>query len=213
MINFLIVLFIISLIYLAKVEMVKSYFTLMALQGVLLFGLAYFELKEIDLAHLLFILLETLIFKAIFVPLFLQRVTKNRIHRHHNVPIKGYYSVLITAVIIISCFMISYEIHDELTIDADHQVKYFTAAISSILVGLFIAINNRDLVTHLISYLVIENGIFLLSLALGAEMPMFVNSAILLDIFTSVLIMGIFFNKMKDYFQHADASQLSKLKD
>jgi hydrogenase-4 component E len=213
MINFLIVLFIISLIYLAKVEMVKSYFTLMALQGVLLFGLAYFELKEIDLAHLLFILLETLVFKAIFVPLFLQRVTKNRIHRHHNVPIKGYYSVLITAVIIISCFMISYEIHDELTIDADHQVKYFTAAISSILVGLFIAINNRDLVTHLISYLVIENGIFLLSLALGAEMPMFVNSAILLDIFTSVLIMGIFFNKMKDYFQNADAGQLSKLKD
>jgi hydrogenase-4 component E len=213
MINFLIVLFIISLIYLAKVEMVKSYFTLMALQGVLLFGLAYFELKEIDLAHLLFILLETLVFKAIFVPLFLQRVTKNRIHRHHNVPVKGYYSVLITAVIIISCFMISYEIHDELTIDADHQVKYFTAAISSILVGLFIAINNRDLVTHLISYLVIENGIFLLSLALGAEMPMFVNSAILLDIFTSVLIMGIFFNKMKDYFQNADTSQLSKLKD
>ncbi len=213
MVNFLIVLFIISLIYLAKVEMVKSYFTLMASQGVLLFGLAYFELKEIDLVHLLFILLETLVFKAIFVPLFLQRITKNRIHRHHNGPIKGYYSVLITAVIVIGCFMISYAIHDELTIDADHQVKYFTAAISSILVGLFIAINNRDLVTHLISYLVIENGIFLLSLALGAEMPMFVNSAILLDIFTSVLIMGIFFNKMKDYFQNADSGHLSQLKD
>ncbi len=213
MINFLIVLFIISLIYLAKVEMVKSYFTLLALQGILLFGLAYFELKEIDLIHLIFILLETLVFKAIFVPLFLQRITKNRNHRHHNGPMKGYYSVFITALIVIGCFMISYAIHDELTIDADHQVKYFTAAISSILVGLFIAINNRDLVTHLISYLVIENGIFLLSLALGAEMPMFVNSAILLDIFTSVLIMGIFFNKMKDYFQNADTGQLSQLKD
>jgi hydrogenase-4 component E len=193
--------------------MVKSYFTLMALQGILLFGLAYLELKELDVIHLLFILIETLVFKAIFVPLFLQRITKNRIHRHHNGPIKGYYSVLITAVIVIGCFMISYVIHDELTVDADHQVKYFTAAISSIMVGLFIAINNRDLVTHLIAYLVIENGIFLLSLALGSEMPMFVNSAILLDIFTSVLIMGIFFNKMKDYFQNADASQLSQLKD
>jgi hydrogenase-4 component E len=116
-------------------------------------------------------------------------------------------------VITIGCFMISYVIHDELTVNADHQVKYFTAAISSIMVGLFIAINNRDLVTHLISYLVIENGIFLLSLALGSEMPMFVNSAILLDIFTSVLIMGIFFNKMKDYFQNVDASHLSQLKD
>ena len=213
MINFLIIIFIISLIYLSKVEMVKSYFTLMAMQGIILFGLAYFELKEIDLVHLLLILLETLIFKAIFVPMFLQRITKNQIHRHHNGPIKGYYSVLITAVIIIGCFMISFVIHDELTVDADHQVKYFTAAISSIMVGLFIAINNRDLVTHLIGYLVIENGIFLLSLALGSEMPMFVNSAILLDIFTSVLIMGIFFNRMKDYFQNADAGKLSQLKD
>lgn len=213
MINFIIVLFIISLIYLAKVEMVKSYFTLMALQGVLLFGLAYFELKEIDLAHLLLILVETLVFKAIFVPIFLKRITKDRVHRHHHLPIKGYYSVLISTAIVIGCFMVSYAIHDELSINADHQVKYFTAAISSILVGLFMAINNRDLVTHLISYLVIENGIFLLSLALGAEMPMFVNSAILLDIFTSVLIMGIFFNKMKDYFQNADTQHLSQLKD
>lgn len=213
MINFLVIVFIITLIYLAKVEMVKSYFTLMGTQGVILFGLAYFELKEIDLTHLVFILLETLIFKAIFVPLFLRRITKNRIHRHHNGPIKGYYSVLITAVIIIGCFMISYLMHDQLITDADRQVKYFTAAISSILVGLFIAINNRDLVTHLIAYLVIENGIFLLSLALGNEMPMFVNAAILLDIFTSVLIMGIFFNQMKDYFQNVDAGHLSKLKD
>ncbi len=213
MINLLIITFIITLIYLAKVEMVKSYFTLMGLQGVLLFGLAYFELKEIDIVHLLFILVETFIFKAVFVPLFLQRITKNQIHRHHNGPIKSYYSVLIASVIVIGCFMISYAMHDELTVDADQQVKYFTAAISSIMIGLFIAINNRDLVTHLISYLVIENGIFLLSLALGSEMPMFVNSAILLDIFTSVLIMGMFFNRMKDYFQNVHAGQLSQLKD
>jgi hydrogenase-4 component E len=109
--------------------------------------------------------------------------------------------------------MISYAMRDELKAHADQQVKYFTAAISAIAVGLFIAINNRDLVTHLIAYLVIENGIFLLSLALGNEMPMFVNAAILLDIFTSVLIMGIFFNRMKDYFENVDVNQLSKLKD
>ena len=208
MINFLIVVFIITLIYLAKVEMVKSYFSLMALQGVLLFGLAYFELKEIVLLQFLFILLETLIFKAIFVPLFLLRVTKNKIHRHHGGPVKGYYSVFTAGLIIVASFITAHLIHDE-----HLQIKYFTAAISSILVGLFIAITNRDLVTHLISYLVIENGIFLLSLALGSEMPMFVNAAILLDIFTSVLIMGIFFNKMKDYFRNTDVDQLSRLKD
>ena len=208
MINFFIILFIITLIYLAKVEMVKSYFKLLALQGVLLFGLAFLELNEVNIIQLLFILFETLFFKALFVPFFLQRITKNNIHRHQHGPVKGYYSVFIALVIIILSFITSHLMHDEYL-----DVKYFTAAISSILIGLFIAINNRDLVTHLISYLVIENGIFLLSLALGAEMPMFVNAAILLDIFTSVLIMGMFFNKMKEYFQNTDISALSQLKD
>jgi hydrogenase-4 component E len=213
MINFLVIVFIISLIYISKVEMVKSYFSLMALQGILLFGLAYFELKEVSIIQLLFILVETLVFKALFVPLFLRRITKDKIHRHNSGPVKGYYSVLIATVIIVFSFLIGYLLHDQLKTDADLQVKYFTAAIASIFIGLFIAINNRDLVTHLISYLVIENGIFLLSLALGADMPMFVNSAILLDIFTSVLVMGVFFNRVKDYFQNTDATQLSQLKD
>ena len=213
MINFLVIVFIISLIYISKVEMVKSYFSLMGLQGVLLFGLAYFELKEGGIVQLLFILVETLVFKALFVPLFLRRITKGKIHRHNSGPVKGYYSVLIATVIIVISFLIGYLLHDELKSGSDLQVKYFTSAVASIFVGLFIAINNRDLVTHLISYLVIENGIFLLSLALGAEMPMFVNSAILLDIFTSVLVMGVFFNRLKDYFQNMDATQLSQLKD
>ena len=60
MINFVIILFIISLIYLAKVEMVKSYFPLMGAQGVLLFALASLELHETNVLQLLFILLETL---------------------------------------------------------------------------------------------------------------------------------------------------------
>jgi hydrogenase-4 component E len=211
MINFLIVVFIITLIYLAKVEMVKSYFTLLAFQGVLLFGLAFYELFELHQGNIIqfaFILLETLVFKAIFVPWFMMRVTKNKVHRHHGGPVKGYYSVFIAAIIIVASFIAAHLIHNQ-----HLQVKYFTAAISSIIVGLFVAINNRDLITHLVSYLVIENGIFLLSLALGSEMPMFVNSAILLDIFTSVLIMGVFFNKMKEYFSNTDAGQLTQLKD
>ena len=44
-------------------------------------------------------------------------------------------------------------------------------------------------------------------------MPMFVNSAILLDIFTSVLIMGLVFNRLKDHFESTDATHLSQLKD
>jgi hydrogenase-4 component E len=180
----------------------------MALQGILLFGLAALELKEIHAGLFIFVLLETLVFKAIFVPLFLDRITRGKVHRHQKTPVRGYYSVLIAAIIIVASFVISLQLHDE-----NLKVKYFTAAISSIGIGLFIAITNHDLVTHLVSYIVIENGIFLLSLALGEEMPIFVNSAILLDVFTSVLAMGIFFNRLKEYHGNIDASRLSNLKD
>ncbi len=208
MVNFVIISFIITLIYIAKIEMVKSYYPLMAAQGVLLFILSFLELSETSALQLILILFETLIFKAIFVPLFLQAITKGRAHRHQHSPVKGYYSLLLALALIVASFVISHQMHEEFL-----DVKYFTAATSSIFIGLFIAINNRDLVTHLIAYLVIENGIFLLSIALGGEMPMFVNSAILLDIFTSVLIMGLVFNRLKDHFESTDATHLSQLKD
>lgn len=204
----LVILFIISLIYIAKVEMIRTYIGLLAVQGLLLFVIAFIELGEIDVVHLAFILLETLVFKALFVPVLFFRIVKYKNHRNNTGPVKGYYSVFIAGLIVAGSFTAAHMLHYE-----NLQVKYFTAAIASIFIGLFIAINHKDILTHLTSYLVIENGIFLLSLALGSAMPMFVNAAILLDIFTSVLIMGIFFNRLKDYFQNTEIGTLSKLKD
>ncbi|NJK97269.1 MAG: hypothetical protein HC905_22290 [Bacteroidales bacterium] len=62
-------------------------------------------------------------------------------------------------------------------------------------------------------FLVIENGVFILSLAVGNEMPMLVNIGILLDIFVSVLLLGIFANKIGDVLKEQDVAQLKNLKD
>jgi hydrogenase-4 component E len=62
-------------------------------------------------------------------------------------------------------------------------------------------------------YLIIENGVFVLSLAVGNEMPMLVNLGIMLDVFGSVLILGIFLIKIGDVFKDVDVDQLSNLKD
>jgi hydrogenase-4 component E len=61
-------------------------------------------------------------------------------------------------------------------------------------------------------YLTIENGIFLLSLAIGNEMPLTVNLAVLLDVFSSVLILGMFINRL-EMFSSLDVDQLKDLKD
>ena len=62
-------------------------------------------------------------------------------------------------------------------------------------------------------YLILENGIFILSLAVGNEMPVMVNIGILLDIFVSILVLGIFVNKVGDVFKETNVEQLNQLRD
>ena len=68
MVNYLIVLFAITLMYFASAERLIIYIRLIAVQGLLLCGIAIFELKEINGANLIFVVSETLIFKTILIP-------------------------------------------------------------------------------------------------------------------------------------------------
>jgi len=90
---------------------------------------------------------------------------------------------------------------------------FFVVALSTLFTGLYLIVSRRKIITHVMGYLVIENGVFVLSLAVGTEMPMLVNLGIMLDIFASVLILGVFLNKIGDVFKDVDVSQLTSLKD
>lgn len=90
---------------------------------------------------------------------------------------------------------------------------FFVVALSTLFTGLYIIVTRRKLITHVMGYLVLENGVFILSLAVGSEMPMLVNTGILLDIFVSVLLLGIFVNKIGDVIKDGDVEQLKSLRD
>lgn len=208
-INLIILLYIVSLIYCTKIEILKNYVNVLLLQGIIIFMVAISELHEADWIHLSFVLIETLLFKAIFVPWFMKRVIKrSNKTKNSSMYLKPYISVIVASIIVIVSFLIVENIHDK-----HLEIKYFTAAISSIMIGLYLGINHKDIITHLISYMIIENGIFLIALAVGGEMPILVNGAILLDILSTILIMGMFFNKIKDHFSSTEETELSKLKD
>ncbi len=205
----LVVAFFITLVYLGIAEHIRNYINLIAIQGLLLFGVAIFELHEFNTIHLVFILVETLVFKAIVVPYFLYNIGKrNNIKKIDVGSLKGFYTLLLISLIIIICFVFSYYLHDE-----HMQIKYFAGAISAIMIGLLLVIVRKNILTHIVAYLVIENGVFLLALAVGGDMPMMVNAAILLDIFTSVLVLGVFVNRVGDHFKEIDSEHLSELKD
>ncbi len=209
MTNVLLILFTISLLYLGIAHRLLTYIKIIAFQGVLLFGIAFIELIEINAANLAFVLLETIVFKAIAIPLFLKYIMKrNRITRDAEPYLPNFISLIIITLIIIATFLLSHTI-------ADSRISkiYFVVALSTLFTGLFIIISRNKIITHVMGYLVIENGVFVLSLAVGNEMPMLVNLGILLDIFASIFLLGIFVNRIGDVLKDVDVDQLRHLKD
>ena len=209
MIDALLITFIITLFYIAIANRMLTYIKVLALQGVLLFVVVFIQLNEINPLNLALILLETIVFKSVAVPLFMAYVLKrNNITREAEPYLPNFVSLIITTVIVVVTILLANGVKDT------HLDKiFFVVALSSLFTGLYFIATRRKIITHVIGYLIIENGVFVLSLAVGNEMPMLVNLGIMLDIFASVLILGIFLNKIGDVFKDVDVDQLSSLKD
>ena len=209
MLHVLLIVFLITLFYIAIANRMTTYVNVLALQGILLFFVAFLELKHINTLNLILILLETIIFKSIAVPVFLIYVLKrNHITREAEPYLPNFVSLIITTVIVVTTILLSK------TMEESYLDKmYFVVALSTLFTGLYFIATRRKIITHVMGYLIIENGVFVLSLAVGNEMPMLVNLGIMLDIFASVLILGIFLNKIGDVFKDIDVNQLTNLKD
>ncbi len=209
MIDVLLITFIISLFYMAIANRILTYLKVLAFQGVLLFVVVFIQLNEINPVNLALILLETIVFKSIAVPLFMAHVLKrNNITREAEPYLPNFVSLIITTAIVVVTILLANGVKD-----SQLDKIFFVVALSSLFTGLYFIATRRKIITHVIGYLIIENGVFVLSLAVGNEMPMLVNLGIMLDIFASVLILGIFLNKIGDVFKDVDVNQLSHLKD
>lgn len=198
-----------SLLYISIANRIYTYLSILVFQGFLLFGVTYLTLTHVNTINLILIMLETIVFKAIAVPWFLNYIVKqNNITRDSEPYIPNFISLIIVTCIIVATIILSNSVKD-----TSLDKTYFVVALSTLFTGLFLIVSRKKIITHIIGYLIIENGVFVLSLAVGNEMPMLVNLGIMLDIFASVLIFGIFFNKIGDFLKDPDVNLLRNLKD
>lgn len=209
MTDVLLIIFIISLFYVSIANRIITYVRVLALQGVILFGVTFMQLHDIKTWNLVLILLETIVFKAVAVPVFLSYLIKrNRITRETEPYLPHFISLLITTMIVVATVLLASSINDTYL-----DKMFFIVSLSTLFTGLYFIASRKKIITHVMGYLMIENGVFILSLAVGNEMPGLVNLGIMLDVFASVLILGIFLNKIGDVFKDVDVDQLSNLKD
>ena len=205
----LIILYVITLVYISMVERFRNYASIIAMQGWLLLGIALLRLHTLNWVELSFIILETLIFKAVIVPaILMQVIRKTKINRISSSGKSQFNSLMLSFIALVVSAITTYYVADS----SMHMI-FFGVALYALLSGLILIVMRSRIFTHMVGFLVIENGVFLFSMAIVVEMPMLINAAIMLDILMSVLMLGMFMTKVDDQIHTDDSDSLTHVKD
>lgn len=84
---------------------------------------------------------------------------------------------------------------------------------ATVLTGFIVLTTRRKAITQVVGYLILENGIFIMGLALLDAMPFLVEVGVLLDLFVAIFVMGIIINHISREFRSTDVARLSSLKE
>ena len=208
MILSLIILYVLTLIYLSIADRFRNQTSILAIQGLLLFGIAIARMHSFHPVEMGFIVVETLIFKAIVIPaILLYVINRTKINRIHSSSSQFGALVMSIIALVASC-TITYYMADDRT-----DMIFFGVALYALLSGLILIVMRKRIFAHLIGFLVIENGVFMLSMAIGVEFPLLINLAIMLDILVSIVILAMFLQRMDNEIHTDETDALTSIKD
>jgi hydrogenase-4 component E len=199
---------VLTLIYLSIADRFRNQTSILAIQGLLLFGIAIARMHAFHPVELGFIVVETLIFKAIVIPaILLYVINRTKINRIHSSSSQFGALVMSIIALVASC-TITYYMADDRT-----DMIFFGVALYALLSGLILIVMRKRIFAHLIGFLVIENGVFMFSMAIGVEFPLLINLAIMLDILVSIVILGMFLQRMDNQIHTDETDALTSIKD
>ncbi|MCX6579999.1 MAG: hypothetical protein NT166_07410 [Candidatus Aminicenantes bacterium] len=211
MIHFLVVLFAVSLLYISISGRMEAYVKVLFMQGLIIFLVVTLEAVVLNSINYIFLMVETLGFKTIIIPLILfKAIRKMDVRREVEPYMMTFHSLVITTLIMIFSFVLAF-----LSVKYSGEIKplYFGVSISTILIGLYIIMSRKKIITHIVGFIVLENGIFLLSLSIAGEMPLVVNMGVLLDIFIGIFLLVIVLKRIHSTFEEIHIDQLTDLTD
>ncbi len=209
--SILIILFGTTILYIFAASRIEAFIKTLALQGLLLFLLVIIDISTINWLTIAFLGFETLVMKAAVIPYFLLRVIRrNEIGREVAPDVSQLYSLQVASLIFIFGFIAAFWAARTQVIA---QPLYFGISISVIFSSLLLIVRRKRIITHILCYMMLENGIFLLSLAVANEMPLLVNLGVLLDLFVGIYLLVIFFNTIHSLYDGDHIDVLTELKD
>jgi hydrogenase-4 component E len=214
MINALTILFCLTLIYLAVTTRLPAYVLILVLQGLLVAGvhtLAFFN--DLAWSHVI-VAAGVLLVRTYLIPTYIAKIIRDLDMRHGDSTRRYHPGFLIQMIaVIIGAFIVSHQLSLQLSPQTPVSVIPLGAAIAGMAAGGLLIIRRRLLLAHIVGFLIIENGLFLLSIGVQAEMPWMIELAGFLDLFVLVFLMGIAMNHLKTHFPEGESDDLTGLRE
>jgi hydrogenase-4 component E len=208
--NVLSIFFCLSLFYLSVTSRVKDYISVLRIQGIILTALLIFPFINNFSIYALLVPVSLFLIKAILIPWRMNKIVNQlEINRLIEPTIQQFNFLLIVTTSMMLIFVAS----NALSKTTELAVIPFASGFFAIIVGIFVIMFRRKLIIHVAGFLVMENGIFLISTAIAAELPVMIEIGLLLDIFVVVFLMGIALNRIKSTLSGFDVTAIRRLKD
>jgi hydrogenase-4 component E len=181
-----------------------------ALQGVVLGVLTVTAHATIDVEVVL-VALAAVSIKGVVIPRLLHKAMRDVAIEREVEPLIGFIPSLLAGALGTALAVIFSETLP--LIDADKEKLTLPASFATVLTGFIVLTTRRKAITQVVGYLILENGIFIMGLALLAAMPFLVEVGVLLDLFVAIFVMGIIINHISREFRTTDVASLSSLKE
>ncbi len=210
MINALTILFCLTLIYLAVTTRLSAYVLILVLQGALVAGVHILAfLDNLAWPHLI-VAVCVLLVRTILIPACIVKIIRDLDMGHGDNTRRYRPGFLIQmSALVVGAFILSHHLSQRTPVN----VIPLGAAIAGMAAGGLLIVRRRLLLAHVIGFLIIENGLFLLGIGVQAEMPWIIELAGLLDLFVLIFLMGIAMNQLKSHFPEGRSDELTGLRE
>ncbi|MGZ5207495.1 MAG: hydrogenase [Sulfuricurvum sp.] len=192
MVDFLIALFLATLILSLFTTRLYRLFVWYSLNSLMLGLLALFMGFTLHDKALILTGCATVVIKAIGIPFILKKLSQ-KLHFSRLVPpqIEVHFAIILVPAILVFTFYLA----QPLTSMIGGGNNYVAISISSLFLALLLMIEHNNIAPKIIGFLTIENALFLLGISATGGMPMLVELGIFFDLLMALVVINLLFQK------------------
>lgn len=182
-----------------------------AFQSLLLALATFVQAMILKEYEIYFSVLLIFLLKVLLIPWFLSYlINKLNIRNELGHSQYPFYTLLGALVLVVLC----YHIITPITLFPSLLAKNIVVvAMSVMLLGLLLMITRQNAITHVIGFMVMENGLFFAALMSTQGMPMVVELGIAFDLLVAVVLFGVFFFHIRSSIESMDVDSLNSLRE